>query len=149
MDPDIVGAHRLAYFAHRVERAGVHIAGLRADDCRAVQIGERICAHAALAIDRRPDRPVPSEPEHAQRLEQRGVRLLARHDGDFRGSMEPVSVRVMAVREQHRAAVGGKRGEVRHRRPGHKRGPRIGRQVERLQQPLCRDPLDCRADPAS
>ena len=146
MDPDIIGAHRLAYRAHRIERAGVHIAGLGADDGRTLQLGQSLHAHAALVIDGHPDHPVPPEPEHAQRLEQGGVRLLAHHDGDFRRSMEPAPVHVMAVREQHGPAVGRERGEIGHRRPGDERGPRIRRQVERFQHPPRRDPLDCRAD---
>ena len=146
VDPDVAGADRVAHRAHRIEGTGVHVPGLSAHDRRPPEARQGVRAHPAFGVDRHAQDPVAPEPEHSERLEQRGMGLLARHHGDRRRFAEPVPVDVVTVREQHRAPGRGERGEIRHGRAGDERGSRVRGQVQSLQHPPHRDPLQRGAD---
>ena len=146
MDPYIACAHRVAHHAHRVERAGVHVPRLGTDDRRPLETGKRVRAHAALVVDRHPHDPVSPKSQHAERLEQRGMGLLAHHHGNRRRREQPVPVGVVAVRKQDRTPGRGERGKVGHRRAGDERRPRIVRQVQGFEHPPQRDLLDRGSD---
>ena len=103
----------------RVECARVEVARLRADDRRRAERRERVGAHAALAVDGHAHEAVATEADEAERLDQRGMRLLADHDGDRRRAEEAVGLDVPVLAGEHRVARRRERAEVRHRRAGH------------------------------
>ena len=53
-----------------IKRAGVHVAGLHADDRARVQPGQAVGAHAALIVDGHALHALATEAEHAERFEQ-------------------------------------------------------------------------------
>ena len=66
------GARRpgcVANLGNRVECSGVDIARLGANDGRALDVRQFGADHAALAVGGYTQNPVPTQPEHAERLE--------------------------------------------------------------------------------
>ena len=146
VDPDIVRAHRVAYRTHGIERPAVHVSRLGAHDRGTCEVGKRVGAHASLVVGRHPHHPVATEPEHPERLEQRGVRLRADQDGDLRRGVQSVPVHIVTMGEEHRAPGRRKGSEVGHRRTGDECHPCIRRQSQSLDDPPHRHLLQRGAD---
>ena len=91
----------------RVERPGVDLAGLGADEHRAGEVGQLLGAHPALVVGRDDDDALAAEPDEPERLGQRRVRPLADDDVERRCAEEPVRLRVPA--EPRRARRRGRR----------------------------------------
>ena len=88
----------------RVEGAGVHVAGLGADDDRAIECREGLAqgvgAHPALVVggDAADALALPPHAEHLERRVDRDVRSLVGHDGDRRRALQPVPLDIPAGR---------------------------------------------------
>src|SRR6187200_2723529 len=77
------GAVRLRHdLLCRIESAGVHVAGLDADDRVIVEWRQRIGAHASLIVHWHPHHTIASEAEQAKRFEHADVHFLADDDSD-------------------------------------------------------------------
>ena len=131
-----------------VERAGVHLAGLRADDQRLPGAGEdafeELGAHPALVVDRHDELLGPTDPEQPQRAGQRHVALLADDDPERRRAGETLLAEVVADPLVHGLTGGGERGDVRHLAAGHERERGVRRQPEQLEHPAARHRLERR-----
>ena len=83
-----------------VERSGVHLAGLCADDRRPVHVRqdtfEKLGAHSALVVDRHDELLGATDSEQPQRAGERHVALLPDHDAERRRAGEPVLAEVVA-----------------------------------------------------
>ncbi len=131
----------------RVVGAGVHVAGLRADDDRPVDRGqlraERVEPHPALVVGGDPPHAVPlaAHPEHLERGVDRDVGPLVGDDRDRRRPLEPQALHVPADLGQHRVTGRRERGEVGHGGAGHEADARAVRQPEERHEPRCGDLL--------
>ena len=105
--PGAGGASAGADFGSWIEGAGVDVAGLHAQDAGRVQLRKLVAAHAALAIHRHADHALTTEAEHAQRLDQRGMRFLSDHHLDFRGAEQAAGFHIPSGACQHGMARGG------------------------------------------
>ena len=70
-------ASQSAIVVERVERAGVHLAGLRAHQHRPLEVGQEVGAQPALVVGGHDDDPVAAEADQPERLRQRRVGALA------------------------------------------------------------------------
>jgi hypothetical protein len=88
------------------------------------------------------DHALAAEAQDSERLDERGVRLLADDDGDRRRAEEPVGLHVPAGVAQDGVAAAGERRHVGNRRAGDEArgGPR--RQAEDVDEPAERDPFE-------
>ncbi len=115
-------AHGVDDLRQRIEGAGVHVAGLGADDRRAVEasqrLAQRVRAHPALLVGRDAVDPLPPEAEHLERDEDRDVGLVADDDRDRRRADEPVLLDGSSRPLEDAMPGGSDRREVRHRRAG-------------------------------
>jgi hypothetical protein len=73
-----------ADFSSRVERAGVHIAGLDANEGHFIQRRKCVRPHSALAVYGYPVNAVTTEAYERQRLEDRRMDFVAHYDLYFR-----------------------------------------------------------------
>ena len=128
-----------------VDAARVHLADLGTDDCGPVVTVERgrhgggRRASLAVHLGRR-DGPAP-EPEQPQRTVDRDVALAADDDPDRRRSREPAALDVPARTLEHRVPGRGETRHVRHLAAGDERERGVGREPEKLQEPVTRDLL--------
>ena len=98
----------------RIERAGVHVAGLQTDDRPIVERGQRVGAHAALPIGGDARDAGAAEAEHAERLERGDVDFVTDDDGDRRRAEEPLRLDVPAGALRARVCrAAASAGEVR------------------------------------
>ena len=142
VQPGAGGLGRVGDLAERVERSGVHLARLRADDRRAVvareRLAERVRAHPALVVGGDPGHRAGAEADEPQRAGERGMRLLAREHADLRRAGQALLLDVPAHPVQHVVARRGERGRVRHLRSGHE-GERLhAREPEQVGEPGAR-----------
>ena len=139
VQPAAALVHDAGELAQRVDRAAVHVAGLRADDERAVEsrecVAQRVGAHPPLPVGRHDDDTLRPEPEHAQRRVNRHVRLGADDDVDARRAVEAVRLHVPAHFAQDAVPRRGERGEVRHLAAGHEADAGAAREAEELEEP--------------
>ncbi len=130
----------------RVERARVHLAGLRADDGRARDPAKRVRqpveAHTALGVDVDPDCRRGPEPQQAQRAVDRHVALSARHHGDRRGACEPALLDVPARPLENGMTRCGEARHVRELAARDERERRRPGDAEQVLEPLARNLLD-------
>ena len=119
----------------RVEGAGVDVAGLQADDRALVERGQRVGAHAPLAVHRHPHDALAAEAEHPERLEQAHVHLVAHDHAQRRRAEQPLRLDVPALAREQRVARGGEAAEVRHRGAGDEADAGAGREREHVEQP--------------
>ena len=133
--------------AHRVDRAGVHVSGLRADDDRTGERGQYATqlrgAHAALLIRRHLLQSF-AEAEHPQRRIDRDVSLCAEDHVHRRRSDQPFFLDVPPCASQHGMTRRRERCEVRHLAAGDESHAGRARKIEELEQPFTRDFLDHR-----
>ena len=129
----------------RVEGAGVHLAGLRADDRRPVASASASrsasATHASLVVGGDDDRGAPSPSSRSARS-TRDVHLRA---GDARA--RAARRRARRARRpsrlgEHVLPRGRERGDVRHLAAGDERERRMRRQAEQIAQPAAGDLLD-------
>ena len=143
--PCLFGVRDLADAAQRVNRAGVHVAGLRGDDDRSIERGqralERLGAHPPLLVGVDLDRVARAQAEHAQRGVDGDVRFRAGDDVHTRRAGQPVLLHVPTGAAQHGVARRGERGEVRHLAAGHEADAGGAREVENVEEPLGGDLL--------
>jgi hypothetical protein len=120
----------------RIERPGVHLAGLGADDGGPGDAGgQPVGEHPALIVGRDAVDPVSAQAHHPERLDHGGVRLRPHDHRQLRGAEQPVGLHVPAGPGQLLIAGGGEGRGVGHGAPGDERGGGPGRQAEQLSQP--------------
>src|SRR5262252_10326493 len=96
-------ASRRANLPRRIEGPRVHIARLNADDGRAGKVGQRVCAHTPLTVNRHALDTRPPEAEKREGLENARMNFIADHDADRRGADQAVLFDIPA-RLQERGA---------------------------------------------
>ncbi len=130
----------------RVERAGVHLAELGADDRRLGSplqgVSQGVRVHAALVVARDPLGAAAPQSQVAEGVGDRDVNVGPDDDADGRRIDQPGLLDVPSRVPQDGVASGGQGGEVGHRRAAHEadRGP-FG-ESEQLDEPGCDDLLD-------
>ena len=72
----------IADFTGRVERAGIDVAGLGADQRQRVHRRQGVGPHASLPIDWHTHNPIATEADHHQRLQHTHMHLLT-HDHTY------------------------------------------------------------------
>ncbi len=122
-----------------VESAGVHVAGLQAENGSVGEFRQLRGHHAALVVDRHPEHPLPAQAQQAQSVEEADVNLLAHHHAQFRRPKESLGLDIPAAALQQRVPRGGERAEVRHGGAGDKPSTRSSRERQNVDQPLERD----------
>ena len=129
----------LADGAQRIDRAGVHVAGLRADDDRAVESCQRplqgVWPHPPLLVGLDLLRAARAKAEHAQRGVNGDVCLRASDDVHLRRAGQSVLFDIPSHTTQHSVARGGEGGEVGLLPAGDQSHARVARQIEQLEQP--------------
>ena len=116
----------------RIERAGVDVARLQADDRWPTQRREIRGAHPSLAVGRHAQQPIPAQAQQPKRLDKRRVRLIADHDRDGRRAKQTVGLdRPSLARASYRVSRGGERGEVRERSRRSRTTPAVSTQAVR------------------
>jgi hypothetical protein len=119
MDP---GARLLGARANldgRIERAGVHIAGLNTNDGARVERGYRVGTHAALPVGRHPHHSRTAEPQQRERLQHGYVDFIAHHDGDLRRAEQAALLDVPTGAIEQRVPRRCQAREIGHGRAGH------------------------------
>ena len=120
----------------RVERAGVHLARLGADQHRASHVlRQAIGAHPPLIIGRDPAHPIPAQPQQAQGLHQCGMGVLPDDHGQLRCPEQSVCLHVPARLGQLMITRSGQGGGVGRGRPAHEDRRGTVRQAEQVGQP--------------
>jgi hypothetical protein len=126
----------------RIERAGVDVPELRADDRRSAagseRTAKRLDLHASLVVRRHRHDARRAHPQEPQRTIDRHVPLLAGEDADPRRAGEPVAPDVPAGVVQHLPARRRERGHVRELAAGHESGRDALGQAEQVAQPVDR-----------
>ena len=83
---------------HRIARSGVHVADLCAHDggvgVSAERVGERVRSHGSLCVDCHPLDAARSETDHLQRLQYRGMDLVAHQHANTGCLREPIGLDV-------------------------------------------------------
>ena len=139
----------------RIERAAVHVAGLRADDGRCDRAteaarhighstGKRIRPHPTLVIGRDAHDLPRSDPQHPQRADDRHVHFVADDDADRRRALKAVRLDVPSLAAQQFMPCRRERGEVRHVAAGDETDAAGGRHPQQIDQPRARHFLDHR-----
>ena len=114
MDPSSGGAGGGNQGRCRIKSAGVHVAGLEAEDCLCVEVRQRVGTHTALAVDWNPDHSLAAQAEQAQGFHYGGMSLLPNQHRDGRGAEQTVGLDIPAGAGQQGVAGGGKCGEIGH-----------------------------------
>jgi hypothetical protein len=118
----------------RIERPGVHVSRLGADDrrpgARLEGPAELVGPHPPLFVHGDPRHPLAPESQHPERNENRGVRLVADDDVDRRRVEQPARLHVIAHRVQDPMTGGRQTGEVGHGPTGDESNARCCRQPE-------------------
>ncbi len=132
----------------RIERARVHVAGLRADNRRAAlrlqRRGQRIRLHPALIVGCDAHQLARAESDQPQRADRGRVHFVADHHAHARCALQAIRLDVPAGAAQQLVARGRERGEVRHVATGDEADAGAGGQSEELEQPAPRGLLDDR-----
>ena len=130
----------------RIEGARVHVAGLRADDRRAVAARERrrerVALHPALIVSGNPLDLPRSDPQQAQRSDDRHVHFVTDDHAEMWCALQSIGLHVTTDAAQHFVTGGGERREVRHVAAGDEPDARACRQSQQLEQPRAGDFLD-------
>ncbi len=66
MHPGTLRFNGVAYLAHRIESAGIEIAGLRTDDRRALDRRDPGSLHSTLTVHRDLDSPIAAKAQYSQ-----------------------------------------------------------------------------------
>ncbi len=148
VDPGARPPGGVADRVERVDGAGVHVAGLGADDGGAgpgrEHVLERVGEHRPPLVggDRLDARR--AEPQEAERPVDRHVPLLGDDHADRRRSHEALALHVPAGVGEHPVAGGRQRGHVRHLAARDEGERRVARQPEEVDHPGAGDLLDRR-----
>ena len=148
VQPDAARAAGLGDLRQRVEGAGIDVPGLGADDRRAVapveRRGERIGAHAPLAVGLDPRHPLGAEAQHLQNREDRDMRLVPHDHRDLGRAEQAAGLDVPAGAREQRVARRGEAGQVRHGTAGGETDARRLRagKTEEIEKPAGGGPLD-------
>src|SRR6185436_20636435 len=129
----------------RVERAGVHVAGLEYDDRRLIAAAcerrlKRVSTQPSLRVD--PDRFGRSQTEIAKGEVDSVVPLGADEDTHSWSTAQAALGHVPAGPTQDGIPTSGKSGEVRHGAARHEPDGAVAGQPEQVQQPGTGDVLD-------
>src|SRR5579862_5164299 len=119
----------------RIESAGIHVAGLDADERHVVERRQRIGSHAALAIDRNCCKARLSESRERKRLEQGDMNLGADDNLDL-WRAEQAAIFDIPTRARKQSVTGrGESREICHGGAGYESTAALGTQGEQLAQP--------------
>ena len=135
-----VRARQTGDLAERIERAGVHVAGLRADDrgrARGVPecVAQGVGKHATLAVGLHFDHAGIAQAEQPERAVDGDVRFVAGDDGDARRADEPLRADVPSGARQHRLPGRGKTSGIGHLPTGDESHARALGKPEQFTQP--------------
>ena len=135
VQPGAALVRRPAHFAHRIARAGVHVARLYANDRPRVEGGQPVRPHPPLTIGRHPHHATATQSEEAERFHHAHVHLVAHDNGKRWSAEQPIGLHVPARPLEQRVPRRGEAREVRHRRARDEPAGGLRRQMQRLQQP--------------
>src|SRR5215510_323150 len=111
-------------FGNRIERTGIDVAGLGANQNRSVNARQNsaklIRSHAALIIRRNSDDLLASETKHLQASKDRYMRFIACYHRDSRRANQTVLLNIPAKFLVQRMSSGRQAGKVGHRPAGNK-----------------------------
>ena len=128
-----------------VARAGVHVAGLAADDRGAIAVPERgrqrTGVHPALAIGRDADNPLPPEAEVLEGRLERRMRLGADQDADVRRAEQTATLDVPADALEDRVTSSRERDDVREARTAGQPEAGVGGKPQQVEHPVAGDLL--------
>ena len=131
-----------------VERARVHLARLRADDRRDLDVAkcrlQRLDAHATLAVDRDAASRAAADPDETEGAVDRHVTAVSGDDRYRRRSCETVVFHVPAHPLEHCVPSRCETGGVGHLAARDERERRARRDAEEILEPLARNLLDDR-----
>jgi hypothetical protein len=145
VEPGTGLVRKIADRPERVDRAGVDVAHLGADDRRraslAQALAEDVGAHGAALVDRDDIEAPLAEPEDPQRPIDGDVPLFADDQPHARRTDQPVPLDVPSGLCQHPVPRRRERGHVRHLTARDERERRVRRQPQQVDQPSARDLL--------
>jgi hypothetical protein len=132
----------------RVDGAGVHVSGLETDDGRAFEetAGESIGPHAAASVDGKRRDALPSEPEQAQRLQERRMDLGAHHHAYLGSSEQTSRLDVPSFAGEQMVACRRESGKVPHGGAGDEPSAPIPGKRQELPDPGQRYLFESRVD---
>src|ERR1043166_2480626 len=111
-------------FENRIERAGIDIAGLRANQNWSVNARQNstklIWSHAALIVRRNSDDLLASQTKHLQASKDRYMRFIAGYDRDSRRANQTLLLNAPPEFLVQRMSSAGETGKVSHRAAGNK-----------------------------
>ena len=132
----------------RIERAGVHVAGLRADDRRCIRGAdrrrERLRTHPSLFVRSHAHQLTRTDAEHSQGANHRHVHFVADDNAQLRRILQSVGFDVPARPPEKLMSSRGERREVRHVAAGHEGNARVSGQAEQIDEPSPGDLFDDR-----
>ncbi len=150
MEPGAALACRGRDLRDRIERAGIHVPRLRADDAEARRRSQRRGkfrrAHAALLVGRDALQPLRAEAQHPKRGEDRVVRLVAHDDVNRWRAEQPLRVHIPAGVGEQMLTRRRQTREVRHLAAGDESHAPRGRQPGEIAEPRRGDLFDDRHD---
>ena len=131
MDPAAAFASESADLSGGIERAGVDVAGLHADQRWLVQVGEKFGAHAALRIGWNADDTVATQASDSGGFQQRSMDFVTNYDRELRRAEKALSLDVPAFPGEQRVAGGKQAGDIRHGCAGYECTSGMGRKPKR------------------
>jgi hypothetical protein len=131
-----------------IERTGVDLTGLCADDRRLVADAQMLGEQPPLVVCGE-DVGGRAKAEHAQRSVDRAVPLLTHDGADRRRAVQTALLDVPACLGEHVMASRGEGGEARHLAAGHEPERGVLGQAEQLDEPCACDVLDDRCGRAA
>src|SRR5207247_3622490 len=121
VQPGLVSGRDVGNRVDRIERSGVHVARLRADNrwtsanLAAVERGgERVRPYPSLIVGRSADDLTRADPEHPQRADYRHVHFVADDDAQQGRALQTVRLDIPAGAAQQLVTCRRERREVRH-----------------------------------
>ena len=146
MKPGIRLAHDLDDLREGIERSGVHLAGLRADDRRAAELGERRAQpfrlHSTLVVGVYDDELRGADAQQPQRAVDGHMAESPDDDADRRRLCEAALADVPASLGENLVPCGGECSHVRHLTAGGDRERGARREAEQVLEPLADDHLE-------
>ncbi len=131
----------------RIEGPGIHVAGLAADDDRAIdrreRFAQRLGTHPALIVRGDPPDALALTPQaqHLERGVDRDMGPLVGDHGHRGRALQALPLDVPAGGGEDTVPGRGKRREVGHRGAGHETNARLGRQAQQFDEPSTGDLL--------
>ncbi len=139
MHPRPGRTNHVADIGDGVECARVDVAGLRADDGRTLDPGQRGRDHAPLRVNGNTVSTPATETEQSERLDQRRMGLFSNDHGQRWRADETVRLHVPASPLEHPVSSRSKRREVGDGRPRYETGAAFIRQTEQFAKPTERN----------